>query len=175
MGDQLSPGEVLRQRIAAMPHGKVEAYRKFREVGRHNLMTKFYFEHRLFRRGVPFLVAPPRARDFRYPPTDRSDVIEFRRDKLTWQEDGFDLIATIEQDNEQPNDYHIADDPHLAVAALTLDKEPRLVTKKERVAAKKRLFEYTYGKKDEALSLALTRLHPRDVDAFKPVATVHKN
>lgn len=75
----------------------------------------------------------------------------------------------------QPNDYHIADDPHLAVAALTLDKEPRLVTKKERVAAKKRLFEYTYGKKDEALSLALTRLHPRDVDAFKPVATVHKN
>ena len=75
------------------------------------------------------------------------------------------------EDREAPKkgDYHIADDPHAAVAALMLDKEPRLVTTKERTSAKKRLFEYQYGKKDEALSLALGRLHPRDADGFKPL------
>lgn len=98
---ECSPGDKLRARIARMDPKKVEAYVKFRTPSRDNVMTKFYFENRLFRRGVPFLVSPPRARDFRYPPHDSSDVLDLKHGKLKWEEDGFDLVATVESDDTQ--------------------------------------------------------------------------
>jgi len=95
--EELNPGDALRERLAAMDPKKVKAYRRHRTVSATNPLTKNYFEYDTFRNGLPFWPSAPTASTFRYRDKPKEEL--GWGDTIKWSEDGFELVARIDDDD----------------------------------------------------------------------------
>jgi hypothetical protein len=97
----------LDERLAKIDPKKIKAYREHRTVGSRNNWTKFYFEYSLWqrtRRGPPFVIEPPAAKDFHWPPKYEGETLGWNS-TLKWEERGFKLVAHVVEDDSSDNSH----------------------------------------------------------------------